>query len=307
MYTVGDSIGNAVSDIFWYIVIASIILLLLVTGLMIFFAVKYSRKRHPKPEAVKQRAWLEIVWTAIPTVLVLSMFYYGYEGFKLMRTVPKDAMTIKVTGRMWNWAFDYPNGKHTDNLYVPIDTPIKLELKSTDVLHSFHMPAFRIKEDVVPGKDNYLWFKPNSLGSADIFCAEFCGQRHAYMLSKVIVLKKDEFDKWYNEGALIKSRLDEVMKSPAVKLMDEHGCLSCHALEIPVGEQVPFKGIFGKKQIVVKDGKEVEVTVDEAYLRRAILEPGAELRKGFPNMMDPVTDLSEEQLKLIIDFLKEYK
>jgi cytochrome c oxidase subunit 2 len=127
------------------------------------------------------------------------------------------------------------------------------------------------------------------------------------MLSKVIVLKKDEYEKWYSGEAEIKAKLDEVMKLPAVKLMDEHGCLSCHTLGLPVGEQVPLKGIFGKKQIVIKDGKEVEVTVDDAYLRRAILEPGKEVLKGFANMMDPVKDLSEEQIKLIIDFLKEYK
>ena len=306
-YLVGGTAKEAVNNVFIFIVVISVILLLLVTTLMIYFAFKYNRKNHPESQPVKQKAWVEILWTLIPTILVLGMFFYGYEGFKLMRTVPEDAMKIKVTGRMWDWSFEYENGRRTDKLYVPKDKNIKLEMKALDVIHSLYIPAFRIKEDLVPGRETYLWFKPQTVGPADIFCAEFCGQRHAYMLSQVIVMEQADFDKWYNEEEKQQSALQEVMKLPAVKLMDDQGCLSCHSLDIPKGEQLPLKGIFGQKRTVIKDGKELEVVVDEAYLKRALLEPGAEVIKGQINMMEPVEGLSEEQLQMIIDFLKEYK
>lgn len=306
-YTVGGTAKEAVDNIFLFIIVASVVLLLLVTFLMIYFAIKYSRKRHPESEPVKQNAWLEILWTVVPTLLVLVIFFYGYEGFKLMRNVPEDSMKIKVTGRMWDWSFEYENGRQTDKLYVPKDRDIKLEMKSLDVIHSLFIPAFRIKEDLVPGKETYLWFKPQTVGPTDIFCAEFCGQRHAYMMSQVIVMEPDDFDKWYRQEDDKQAAVDELMKIPAVKLMDDHGCLSCHSLDVPKGEQVPLKGIFGQKRIVIRAGKPVTVQVDEDYLRRALLQPGLEVVDGQINMMEPVQDLSEEQLQRIIDFLKEYK
>ncbi|MCP5107074.1 MAG: cytochrome c oxidase subunit II [bacterium] len=308
MYTVGASVSEAVDKTFWFIIGISVILLLLVTFLMIFFAVKYSRKRHPKPKAVKQSMWLEVIWTLIPTLLVLTMFYYGYEGFKLMRNVPGDAMKVKVTGRMWDWSFEYANGKRTDKLYVPKGKSVKLEMKSLDVIHSFFIPAFRIKEDVVPGRETYLWFKPQTTGPADIFCAEFCGQRHAYMLSQVMVMDEPEFEAWYKKDEKKIDPMEELLKIPAVAFMDDYGCLGCHSLEGPKGEMVNLKGIFGQKRFVLqKDGSEKEVLVDEAYLKRAIMDPGAEVVKGQIDQMEPADDLTDEQLKMIIEFLKNYK
>ncbi|MGE5340528.1 MAG: cytochrome c oxidase subunit II [Candidatus Omnitrophota bacterium] len=197
-YTVGASIRNSVDRTFTFILISSVILLVIVTGLMIYFSIRYGKKRHPRSSPVKQSLTLEILWTLIPTALVLVMFAYGYYGFQLMRTVPKDAITIKVTGRMWKWSFDYANGKNTDKLYVPVGKPVKLELRSLDVIHGFYVPAFRIKEDVVPGKVNYLWFKPEQMGAANIFCSSYCGQRHAFMLSEVIALSPDQYREWYH-------------------------------------------------------------------------------------------------------------
>lgn len=304
-YTVGGTAKEAVNNVFLFIVVISVILLLLVTFLMIYFAVKYSRKKHPQSEPVKQKTWLEVVWTLVPTLLVLGMFFYGYEGFKLMRNVPEDSMIVKVTGRMWDWSFEYENGRRTDKLYVPIGKNIKLEMKSVDVLHSLFIPAFRIKEDLVPGRETYLWFKPQTVGPADIFCAEYCGQRHAYMLSQVIVMQEKEFNDWYKEG--VPTQMEELMKIPAVKFMEDYGCLECHSLDESRGERVPLKGIFGQKRIVIKDEKEVEVVADEAYLRRALLEPGVEILKGRFNQMEPAEDLSKEELKMIIDFLKGHK
>jgi cytochrome c oxidase subunit 2 len=271
--------------------------LLLVTFLMIWFAIKYNRKRHPEPKPVKEKAWLEVLWTVIPTILVLLMFYYGYEGFKMMREVPKDAMTVKVTGRMWDWKFEYANGKTTDKLYVPVNKSVKLLMKSLDVVHSFYIPSERVKEDVVPGRETYLWFKPQTVGPADIFCAEFCGQRHAYMLSQVIAMEEKDFNEWYDSG-------EEEKVHPVITLMEEKGCLDCHSMDDSAGDRLSLKGLMGKNRIVIVDGKEKEITIDEAYLLRSITDPGAEIVKGQDDAMEKPEDLSEEQIKQIVEYLK---
>lgn len=300
MYPVGATISDTVDNVFLFIVGISVVLLLLVTALMIYFAVKYNSKRHPEPKPVKQKAWLEILWTAIPTILVLAMFYYGYEGFKLMRNVPDDAMTVKVNGRMWQWDFEYENGKTSDKLYVPVNKPIKLLMKSLDVVHSFYIPKYRVKEDVVPGRETYLWFKPQTTGPADIFCAEFCGQRHAYMLSQVIVMEQTEFDQWY--------QLKKAAKAPPIEeLMEELGCLDCHAPDASAGERLSLKDLMGQKRVVLMDGKEKELTIDEAYIRRSITDPGAEVVKGQDNVMEVPEEITKEQIDRLVTFLSTGK
>ncbi len=304
MYPVGSSISEAVDDVFIFIVAISVVLLLLITGLMIYFAVKYSHKRHPEPKPVKQPLWVEITWTVIPTILVLAMFYYGYEGFKLMRVVPKDAMEVNVTGQMWEWKFEYANGKRSKKLYVPVDKSVKLKLKSLDVVHSFYIPSHRVKEDVVPGMETYLWFKPQTVGPADIYCAEFCGQRHAYMLSQVIAMKEADFQKWYNTNDVVAA------VGPAEKTMKELGCMDCHNMNDSQGDRLSLKDIFGKKRIVLVNGEEKEITIDEAYLTRSIKDPSAEIVKGVgpdaPEMSVP-EDITDDQIKLIVNFLKTGK
>jgi len=199
MFSGASNIANEVGNIFLFILVICGALLVLITFLMIYFVIKYNRKKNASPADIKGNTSLEIIWTVIPTILVVAMFYYGWTGYKVMRTVPKDAMSVKVTGVRWKWIIEYENGKMTDDLYVPLGKSVKLELSSppNDVLHSFYIPAFRIKEDVVPGMQTYLWFQPTELGEYDIFCAEYCGVEHANMLSKVIVLSEEEFQKWY--------------------------------------------------------------------------------------------------------------
>jgi len=290
--------------VFLLIVGISVVMLTLVTVLMIYFVIRYHRRRHPKPEKVTQHTWLEITWTVIPTILVLIMFWFSFSEFRKMRDVPADALTVQVIGRMWDWAFEYPNGKKTDKLYVPLDRAVRLELKSVDVNHSFYIPAFRVKEDVVPGRQNFLWFRPQSMGPADIYCAEYCGQNHAYMMSKVIVMSQSEFDTWYNEDAP-----EPESGAPAVlALMDDQGCLTCHSVDGSPGAGPTFKGIFNRRTVVLVNGREREIDADEAYLRRAILEPNAEIVKGAAMEMPASPDpLSTEDVDAIIAYLKNLK
>ena len=176
---------ESVDFVMLYIVGISVILLLGITAVMIYFVFKYHRKKGHKPVDIHGNVWLEIIWIAIPTMLVLSMFYFGYTSFRDIRLKPKDAMVIKTTARMWQFSFEYENGKKSDTLYVPINKSVDLQMESVDVNHSLYIPAFRIKEDVI--KTAY-----------DIACAEYCGLNHSMMYSQVKVLPAEKFYKWYS-------------------------------------------------------------------------------------------------------------
>ncbi len=192
------NIVQSTDTTFIIIVGISIFFLLIITVAMFYFMYKYSRKRNPVATDITGNTSLEILWTVIPTILVMVMFFYGYSGFKEMRNAPADAMTIKVIGRMWAWSYEYENGVKSDTLFVPTGKPIKLELTSADVNHSFYIPAFRVKEDAIPGRKNYMWFDPQADGEYIVECAEYCGLSHAYMLSKIYSIPRDKFDAWYN-------------------------------------------------------------------------------------------------------------
>lgn len=188
---------NEVDGVFLFISAIALFLLILITFLMVFFVIKYNRKKHTTPKNIRGNTLLEIIWTVIPTILVVGMFYYGWYGYKKMTAAPKDSFEINVIARMWEWQFEYPNGKTVDTLVVPINKPIKLNLKSIDVNHSLYIPAFRIKKDAIPNKDNFLWFIAEETGVYDIACAEYCGLRHSYMYSRLYALHQNEFDEWY--------------------------------------------------------------------------------------------------------------
>jgi cytochrome c oxidase subunit II len=192
------NIAEQVDTTFFIIVGISVFFLLLITICMVYFVIKYNKKRNPSPSNITGNTKLEILWTVVPTLLALGMFFSGYAGFKNMRNAPENSFTIKVIGRMWVWSFEYDNGKKSDTLYVPLSKPIKMEITSTDVNHSFYVPSFRVKEDAIPGRKNYLWFQPTAIGSYNIECAEYCGLSHSAMYSKVVVMPDTDFEKWYN-------------------------------------------------------------------------------------------------------------
>lgn len=196
---------QSVDNVFIFITAISVILLVGVTAVMLYFVVRYRASKNPVASNITGSTKLEVIWTVIPTILVLMMFYYGWEGFREMRTVSPDAYNIKVTGKMWMWSFKYPNGKTSDTvLYVPVGKHIKMELNSVDVVHSLYLPQFRIKEDAVPGRTNYLTFYPTQTGTFDIFCAEYCGMNHSYMLGKLKVIPESEFNTWVNNTESVK-------------------------------------------------------------------------------------------------------
>ena len=307
-----SNISGSVDSVFLYIAVLCAIALLGITASLVYFVVKYNRKRHPKGEDIEGNIWLEIAWTVIPAALFLVMFVYGWTNFSYMREVPREALVIEVTGRQWAWTFKYPNGKQTSDLYLAVDRPVKLELRSPDVIHGFFIPAFRIKQDVVPGKENYTWFVPTQLGSFDIECTVICGVSHALMLAKAVVIPVDEFEKWYfggEETPLAWNKkppvsADGTVKDPVVNLLNRHLCLSCHSLDGSAMVGPSLKGLYGRRQIVlVPEGKEVEATVNDAYLEKSIREPAAEIAKGYPPAM-PQNQLSGDELRQVLEFIK---
>jgi len=199
MFPAPTSTVETVDSVMLYIVGISVILLVGITATMIYFVFKYNRKKGHEPKDIHGSVLLETIWIAIPTLLVLSMFYFGYEGFKEMRKDSEDAFVVQVKAKMWAWEFRYDNGKSTDTLYVPVNKPIRLEMQSLDVNHSLYIPSFRIKEDVVAGnKVNKLTFTPERQGSYDIACAEFCGLKHSMMYTKIVVMPEQDFAAWYD-------------------------------------------------------------------------------------------------------------
>ena len=201
MFTSASNFTNNVDAVFLYITILSLIVLAGITVAMVYIVIRYSRKRNPVPTHVQENLTLEILWTGIPLVLFISMFYFGWVGYVDMRAIPADAIQMKVTARMWQWSFEYPNGLKTDTLYVPEGKAVRVELISNDVNHAFFVPAFRIKKDVYANRTNDLWFQSEKIGRYDIACAEYCGLQHSGMYSAVYIMAQKDFDQWFTTAS----------------------------------------------------------------------------------------------------------
>jgi cytochrome c oxidase subunit 2 len=287
----------AVDPVFMFIFGACLALLVGITAVMVWFTIRYHRSRSPEPTSKNDgNLWLEIIWTVFPTILVMAMFYYGWAGYLALRNVPKGSMEVTATARMWSWTFTYPNGKTSAKLYVPAGKPVKVDLVALDVLHGFYLPAFRVKRDVVPGMKNHAWFVATKPGSYDLFCSQYCGTGHSAMITTVEALPETEFAAWLN-------RVEQGTEHPGKELLEKHSCLGCHSLDGSPKVGPTFKGIWGRHETVLTGGVEHEIVEDENYLRRSILDPKADIVKGFPPVM-PVLPLKEEEIREIISFLK---
>ncbi|OGU73708.1 MAG: cytochrome c oxidase subunit II [Ignavibacteria bacterium RBG_16_34_14] len=203
MFSGSSNFVESVDTAFWVVMVISVFFLVLITFLMVFFVIKYNKKRNPKAKNVHSNVPLEVTWTVIPTILVLIMFWYGWVGYKQMSESPEDSMVIDVTAQMWKWTFKYQNGVQSDTLYVPLKKNIRLNLHSLDVNHAFFVPAFRVKKDIIPNRNNHVWFNALEIGSYNIMCAEYCGLNHSNMYSKVVVIPEQNFNFWLeNKGKL---------------------------------------------------------------------------------------------------------
>lgn len=297
------NLSSSVDSVFLFIMGISLVLLVGVTGTMVYFAVRYRRSKHPRAENIEGNLALEIVWTVIPTLLVLAIFWVGWKGFVYMRTVPHDAMLVKVAARMWSWHFSYENGATSEVLKVPVNRPVKLVITSADVLHSLSIPAFRVKEDAVPGRENYLWFQPEVTGSYDLFCTEYCGMGHSAMTTKVEVVSQQEFSAWYSEAA---GKAASGKSGPdGAKLFAEKGCSACHSIDGSPKVGPTLKGVSGRRVTVLTNGKERELTANDEYLRKSLVDPQADVVKGFPPIMPPQKGvLTDAEIDALVEYMK---
>lgn len=311
------SIADAVDDPMLLITVVCCVLLVAITAAMVFFAIRYSRRRNRVASEIHGHAALEVAWTIIPTIIAFGFFWYGWIGYKYMKDVPDDAMTVEVTGRMWSWSHEYENGVISEELNVPVGRAVKLDLQSTDVIHSYYIPAFKVKQDVVPGIDGlYLWFRGSEVATYNVFCAEYCGLNHFGMLTRVNVMTQDDFDAWLaTEGSKV------VKVEPGAQdgggdgdsgnlhvigqqLATAKGCVACHTSDGSVLIAPSFKGLYGKTETVIADGQERQVVVDDAYIRESILDPTADLVKGFQPLMPPQGLATDEEIDAIIAYIK---
>ncbi|MFC2080211.1 cytochrome c oxidase subunit II [Bacteroidota bacterium] len=287
----------------------SFFFLIAITVVMIVFIRKYRSEKHPKAVQNEGSTKLEILWTVIPLILVMVMFYYGWMGWKPMQTPPDEARHVTAIARMWNFQFVYENGKTTDSLYVPVNQPVILDLKALDVLHSLYIPAFRVKEDMVPGNEKQMWFVPGKVGAYDLFCTEYCGLEHSYMYTGVIVMPEDDFEQWLNDTSEVAPVIaaDATPAEQGFQVMVKNGCNACHSSDGSKLVGPSYLGAWGKMREVKSGGDKTEVMMDEEYIRRSIYDPNADIVDGFSKglMLSYEGLVSEEEMELIIAYIKD--
>jgi cytochrome c oxidase subunit 2 len=305
-YALGEAASRTtgqVDALFLFITVVSLFFFLLVEGLLIYFAVKYRRKKGEEAAEtpdIRSHFLLETIWVLIPSIVVVSFFYYGYIVFRDIRAPVPGATDIHAVGRQFLFEFRYPDGRSSINeLRVPAGKPVKLILSADDVLHSFFIPAYRIKQDMVPGQYTTLYLHPDKAGEYEILCAEYCGVGHSTMRARLVVMEPADYAKWREEKTVAAAgSLSEQGK----EIVSRSGCLGCHALEGKEKVGPNFGGIFGRKTLF-EDG--TSLTADEEYIRESIYDPNAKVVKGYPAVMPTYKGtLSAGDVTAIIAYLK---
>lgn len=295
--TVAPVVDLAFSFIFW----VSTFFFVLIVALMLFFVIRYRRREGVGPQPSPHHSTkLELVWSVIPLGLVIVMFYLGFTGFIEMRNAPSHSYDVRVEAQKWKWRFIYPSGLDDDNLHVPVDEPVKLTMMSKDVIHSVWIPAFRVKQDVVPGRYTTLWFRATEPGEYDLECTEYCGAEHSDMLAKVIVHPAGEFEAWLAKAAERQANLPPVERGRDLYL--KRGCSACHSSDGTPKTGPSFKGIYGHAVKFVDGGEGV---VDDNYIRESILVPSAKVVAGYRDQMNSYQgQLSDNDITAIIEYIK---
>jgi cytochrome c oxidase subunit 2 len=298
-----STIAGEVDSLFYFIFYSSVILFAIVMAATAYFIIRYRRKgERTLTSGVAHNTKLEILWTVIPTIMVFIVFVWGFKTYLKMQVAPKDAYEIKVTGQKWFWTFDYPNGINSLNqLYVPVDRPVKLLMSSQDVIHSFFVPDFRVKMDVLPNRYTLAWFEANKKGSYNILCTEYCGKGHSEMLAQVNVLSELDFNDWLEKSSI---DIPEGMslEEAGANLFRTKACITCHSIDGTPGIAPSFKGRYGQLQRMT-DGN--ELMLDENYMRESILNPQAKVVQGYQPVMPTYQGiLKDRQIDALIAYIK---
>ena len=291
--------SSNVDALYLYLSGVTVFFFLLITCVLIFFVVRFRRRSPfeiPRPVAGSHK--LETVWTVIPFIIAMSMFAWGAQLYFDQTNAPAGTSEIYVVGKQWMWKIQHTTGQREINeLHVPVGRKIKLFMTSEDTIHSFYIPAFRIKADVLPGKYTTQWFEATKPGKYHLFCAEYCGMNHSGMIGSVIVMEATEFDNWLSGNSN--------QQTPAVagqQLYESLGCVSCHGAKGEGGRGPALVGLFGK-QVFLTNGS--TVTADESYLRESIEDPHAKLVSGFGPIMPTFQgQVTPEQIIQLTAFIK---
>lgn len=295
-----STLAPELDSLFYFVYWVSVVLFVGVVACMLYFAYKYRRSEPgERAELVQENKLIEISWVIIPTILVLIVFTWGFRLFIRQGVAPPDAYQINVRAQQWSWLFEYPNGATSNELHVPVNRPVRLKMSSTDVLHSFFVPAFRVKQDVLPNRYSYVWFEATQRDTFKVLCTEYCGTGHSGMLADVVVQSQAQFEDWIESAGA-----PEDMPLPQLgeRLYTQQGCATCHSLDGSRTVGPSFQNLYGSEE-TLSDGS--TVTVDENYLRESILKPGAQIVQGFQNVMPAsFSSLSEREVSALIAFIK---
>ncbi len=297
-----STIAPDTDALFNFIYYFSIVFMAIVVGMIALAVTRYRRRGAATVStAPSHNLKLEIIWTTIPIILVLIVFAWGFRVYLRLFIVPKDAMEIKVTGQRWFWSFDYPNGaKSVNDLVVPVSKPIKLLMSSKDVIHSFFVPNFRIKQDVLPNRYTITWFEATDTGAYDLFCSEYCGSKHSGMIGKIRVVTDREYAEWLEKNSQEGKGMS--LADYGASLYASKACITCHSIDGKAGTGPTFLGLYGN-QVKYQDGS--TATADENYLRACILTPNLKVLAGYQPVMPTFQGvLDDRQVDALIAYIK---
>src|ERR1700730_7168493 len=293
-----SSIAGAVDQLYLFLTAVTLFFTVLIFGVIFYFMIKY-RRRSPdeRPHAIEGSFPLEVLWTAIPTLIVAMIFVWGSLLYFRNAEAPRGAMEIFVTGKQWMWKVKKVEGQREINeLHVPLGRPVKLTMTSENVIHDFFVPAFRVKKDVLPGRYTSMWFEPTKLGTFHLFCAQYCGAFHAGMIGSVIVVEPDEYERWLLGGVQ-----GETMEAAGERLFKENGCVTCHLAD-GSGPAPSLVGVYGN---TVRFTSGQTLTADDAYIRESILSPAAKVVSGYKPVMPSFQgQLNEEQILDLVAYVR---
>jgi len=286
--------------LFFFLVLISLVGLTVVVLLIVGFSILYHRKRHPKAVQIEGSTLLETTWTIIPLGLFLVVFVWGALIYFRVYTPPENAMNIYVVGKQWMWKAEHPGGQHEiDALHIPAGVPIQLTLISQDVFHSFSIPAFRVKREVIPGRYTSVWFQPTQVGTYHLFCSQYCGTDHSQMIGSIYVMKPEDYRAW-----LQASTSGQSLAQDGERLFASLSCNACHNTR-PDARGPNLVGVYGS-QLTLANGE--TVTADEAYLRQAILDPAQHVTQGYAPIMPTYQgQVSEDGVIALVEYIRNLK
>ena len=293
-----STIARSVDHLYYFITAVTLFFTALIFLIIFYLMIKY-RRRSPdeRPKAIEGSLPLEILWTAIPTLIVAIIFVWSSSLYFQNSEPPKGSMEIFVTGKQWMWKIEHPEGQREINeLHVPLGRPVKLTMTSEDVIHDFYVPAFRVKKDVLPGRYTTLWFQATKLGTFQLFCAQYCGAFHAGMIGSVIVMEPDQYEAWLAGGVQ-----GESMQAAGQKIFQQSGCGTCHLAD-GTGPGPSLLGVYGQP-VRLTTGQ--TVTADGAYIRESILLPRAKIVQGYAPIMPSFQgQLTDDQINSLIAYIR---